>query len=308
MLITKPMLAASCEAPIFSGIFEPTNDVLKLKFPLIATPKVDGIRALKPDGRLVSRKFLAIPNDHIRQTLEAILPDGADGEIVVGKTFQAVSSGVMSEDGKPDFVYWIFDLVTSSLDKPYDGRLKDLINWWFLKKPPDCVRVLPFEHVNSLDELAAYVVKCQKNGWDEGVMVRSPSGPYKCGRATLNSGWLTKIKNFQTSECEVIGFVEQMTNLNIAQRDELGHTKRSHAKAGKKPAGTLGALEVRDIHTGVEFEIGTGEGLTLELRKKIWNNRAAYMHTIWSYQYQAVGVKDRPRCPSLRGQRDQRDM
>ena len=50
----KPMLAALCE------------DVTKLRYPVIASPKLDGIRALVIDGQLVSRTLKPIPNRYVQ--------------------------------------------------------------------------------------------------------------------------------------------------------------------------------------------------------------------------------------------------
>ena len=104
--ITKPMLASECK------------DVNKLDFEnntYLATPKLDGIRALKINSNLVSRTFKQIRNTHIRTILEETLPDGADGEIVCPGAFQKTTSGVMSSKGKPEFIYYWFDYYTSEL-------------------------------------------------------------------------------------------------------------------------------------------------------------------------------------------------
>src|SRR4051812_33650187 len=110
-MIKKPLLASAVE------------NLDDIKFPVIASPKLDGIRCLKIDGKVVSRNFKPIPNRYIREALEYILPNGADGEIIVGKTFQDVSSGVMSHDGEPEFIYHMFDYVKDSLGKPYVDRI-----------------------------------------------------------------------------------------------------------------------------------------------------------------------------------------
>ena len=103
--IKKPMLAATLK------------EVNQLDYDkgYMATQKLDGIRALMIDGKLVSRTFKPIRNNHIREILEAILPDGADGEIVCPGAFQATSSGVMRAEGEPEFTYYMFDYVKDDL-------------------------------------------------------------------------------------------------------------------------------------------------------------------------------------------------
>ena len=48
-------------------------------------------------------------------------------------------------------------------------------------------------------------------------------------------------KRFEDFEAQVTGFIEQMTNTNVAEKDELGHSKRSSAKAGM--VGAAGSVE-----------------------------------------------------------------
>ena len=71
-LITKPMLAGKCER------------MNALSFPLLATPKLDGIRCLKIGGRALTRSFKPdLQPLHTREWIEANLPDGVDGELIV---------------------------------------------------------------------------------------------------------------------------------------------------------------------------------------------------------------------------------
>ena len=293
-MITKPMLAGKIE------------DTAKLQYPVIASPKIDGIRCLKLDGRVLARSLKPIPNEFIRKTLEKILPDGIDGEIIVGKNFQEVSSGVMSEDGQPAFVFHAFDLVTEGLCTPYRLRLMDLGHVCHDLNHP-CVEMVPTLEIDDEEWLLEYEEECLTQGY-EGVMVRDPSGPYKCGRSTTKEGWLLKLKRFTDGEAVIIGFAEQMHNENEATTSELGRTKRSHAKEGMVPANTLGTFKVRDCKTGVCFEIGTGVGLTAELRQEVWNHRGMYLNKVVKYRFQAHGTKNKPRSPIWLGFRDERDL
>jgi DNA ligase-1 len=283
------------------------DDIADAKFPLLATPKLDGIRCLIIDGKALSRKFKAIPNHHIRQSLEASL-DGLvlDGELMInGANFNGVQSGVMSEDGTPNFEYWVFDYVTD-LSKPYHQRMTEL---GALSLPKFCKKVLPVV-VNNVEELVQLETAWLAQGF-EGVMLRSMKSPYKNGRSTLREHYLLKLKQFKDSEAKVIGFIEQLHNSNEAEVDELGHTKRSKAQDGMIPAGTLGKFVVVEVGDtpwkGKEFFVGTGEGLTAELRKEIWNNQDKYQDKLITYKYQPHGVKDLPRLPIWRGFRDERD-
>jgi DNA ligase-1 len=202
----------------------------------------------------------------------------------------------------------VFDIVSTpvGVSKTYTERMVELEA--AIKAVDDKhIRFVPITQINSYDELLVYEDEQLANGF-EGVMIRDPNGPYKCGRSTEREGWLLKLKRFEDSEAEIIGFEELMHNNNVATIDELGHTKRSSAKAGKAPAGTLGKFKVRDVKSGVDFSCGTGVGLTQAKRQEIWDNRSKYMGKIIKYKSQTVGVKDAPRVPVYLGFRDPIDM
>jgi len=289
-MITKPMLAGKC------------SDVCKLQYPVYATPKLDGIRALKIDGALVSRNFKAIPNSHLRSIFEHILPDGTDGELILingkpcGADFGKTSSAVMSEDGRPEVLYHAFDLVKDSARKPYLDRIYDLEH----AVRSTYVRVLSPRKLDSESELLSYEKQCLSQGY-EGIMLRTGDGPYKFGRSTEREGWLLKLKRFDDSEAIVLGFECKYSNQNEADEDAFGHTKRSSCKDGLVAMDTLGKLIVKDIHSDIEFGLGTG--FDDAQRSNIWRNQAKYLGKIAKYKFQACGVKEKPRFPVFLGWR-----
>jgi len=299
-MIIKPMLAETLEDPS------------SVNFPIIASPKLDGIRCIKTNNRALTRSFKPIPNNFIRTQIENNFPDGVDGEIMLADhSFNDISSAVMSENGTPDFIYYVFDYVisTSSLNMPYKDRLTKLP---LLANIPNC-QILPHKLINSTEELLKYENECIEAGY-EGVMIRDPLGPYKCGCSTLKEGYLLKLKQFEHFEVVVTGFIEQMHNENKAEKNQLGLTKRSTAKAGLKPADTLGKFVVKslakvlDIEVGSELRIGSGEGLTKALRKQVWENKLDYVGKIIRCKYQSKGAKNKPRFITFSGFRDERDM
>jgi DNA ligase-1 len=293
-MITKPMLAAAIAA----------KDVASLPYPMLATPKFDGIRCLIVGQEALSRKFKLIPNRFVREQLKG-LPDNLDGELIVGKTFQDCSSGIMSHGGDPDFTYWVFDYVKESLERYYSDRLMDLAYCVDELKHPR-VQFVPVKVIKSEEDLNVYEASVLANGF-EGVILRTMHSPYKCGRSTVSQRWLLKIKRFTDAEAEIIGFEEMMHNENELEQDDLGYAKRSSAKGGKVPAGTLGKFLVKDPETGIKFAVGTGRGLTYELRQQIWDTRASYLGQLIKYKFQPHGVKEAPRTPIWLGFRHQDD-
>jgi DNA ligase-1 len=218
----------------------------------------------------------------------------------------------MSQDGEPDFVFQVFDYVSSDLELGFQDRLKELresmINKvWMRVGTLQKVDIVPHYLVGSAEELMAKEAEFVNQGF-EGLMLRKPVGKYKCGRSTLKEELLLKVKRFEDSEATVLDVLELMHNSNEKETDELGMSKRSKAQAGMIPAGMLGKFKVKDIKSGVEFEIGTGLGLTQELRKDIWDNKGEYLGKLVKYKFQPAGVKDLPRFPVWLGFRHEDDL
>ncbi len=292
-MIKKPMLAGKC------------SDTKTLKYPVLCTPKLDGIRCVVVDGKALSRSFKPIANVYTRAMVEKNCPDGFDGELMIRGTFQDVASGIMSRDGQPNFTYAVFDFVKKSLDTPYDARVRDLEMWVTSIGSGMVQAVLP-TLVHNEEELLAFEKKCLDDGY-EGVIIRDPKGKYKCGRSTEKEGLLLKLKRFEDAEATIVGFGEKMHNENEAKKDELGHTKRSTSKEGMVPADTLGELRVTCKDFKNEFGIGTG--FDDKLRDQIWKDRRNLVGKVVKFKYQTIGsTDDAPRLPVFLGFRSEDDM
>lgn len=279
-----------------------------LCYPLLASPKLDGVRALVVNGSLRSRSLKLIPNLHTRELFSRDEFTGFDGELIVGKSteanvFQNTTSAVMTMGGRPDVVFCVFDLYTEQAG--FAARLSkvELLIKKFSKRLP--LQLVGHSLIESEQELLNFESQCLSLGY-EGVMIRSLDGPYKHGRSTLKEGWLLKLKRFDDSEAEVIGVNQLMHNANEATVNELGQRERSSHKSGKVPLLELGALVVRDLKTGIEFELGTG--FTHQQRVTYWQQRKRLIGLKAKYKYQAVGIKNKPRFPVFLGWRDAKDL
>jgi DNA ligase-1 len=271
-------------------------DLAGVVYPVMCSPKYDGIRCIMKDGFALSRKLKPIPNSYIQKMLNSC-PPNLDGELILkNKTFNQIQSAVMSDDGEPDFTFYIFDVVN---EFGYSERLEELLT---LDLPPSCEVVIPIL-VQNEEELLAYEEECLAEGY-EGIMIRSTDGPYKFGRSTAKQGYLSKLKRFQDSEAVIIGFQELQHNMNEATIDERGHTKRSHKKAGMVDGGTLGAFLVREGDK--EFKVATG--MTAEERQKYWDSREEMLGKLVKYKCQPFGAKDLPRFPTFLGIRHPDDL
>lgn len=271
------MLAARAKAP---------EDI---RLPCLATPKLDGIRCLVVNGQALTRSFKLVQNAHIQQIVSQ-LPEGLDGELVAGDqhnwSFQETTSAVMSRAGTPTFRYWVFDKYS---ELPYNQRCDDLCNI----ASPYVLPVLP-KAIHTLEELLEYEAACIHDGY-EGVMTRTPDGPYKFGRSSMREQWLVKLKRYADSEAIILGFEEQLQNCNPIERNIFGYARRPGGRSTAQPKGTLGSLLVRDVCSGVEFSIGSG--MDDELRQEIWDKPGNFLGRIVTYRYQEAGIKDKPRFP-----------
>lgn len=294
MSTSKPLLASN------------VTDFTKLKFPALVSPKLDGVRATVYGGVLHSRSLKPIPNVHVQAKFKH-LPDGTDGELIVGEPnqdpYRRTVSVVMSDDKPADEVrFWIFDNSVSPL--PFQSR-------WYGLLPLDGgdVRIVPHTAVASLEELSQAETLFLQAGY-EGLMYRDPNGRYKNGRSSEREQILLKVKRFVDAEARVVAVYEEMENTNESFTNELGRTARSSAKAGKVGKGQLGGFHVVGVggdYDGVEFDVSSSS-ITHDLRRLWWNDPETLVGQLLVYKYFPTGGDTRPRHPIFKGWRSPEDM
>lgn len=294
----KPMLAATLE------------DASKIKFPVLVSPKLDGIRGVVVDGKLRSRSLKPIPNPHVSGLFSSDAFSGLDGELILGSptapdVYRVTNAACAAHDGTPDVWFHVFDNYTLSLpfEMRYERTYENLANMEFKN-----VRVLNHTKVEDVDALLEYEQKCLDSGY-EGVIIRSMDGAYKFGRSTVREGGMLKLKRFVDGEAYVVDIEEEMENKNEAKRNALGRTERSTAKSGLVGKGRAGTLVVVDSKTGVQFRIGSG--LTDEDGEFFWKHRKSIVKSgkhMVKYKSFPVGVKDLPRHPVYLGGREEWDL
>lgn len=271
-------------------------------FPLAATPKIDGIRAVVLGGELVSRTLKPIPNVRLREALESALPEGTDGELTHGPDFSSSSSAIMSREGPAGgFTYFAFDFVGAgvTVDSAYVDRvaalrrvMRDATHVRSARAIRDVVEIVILEptFVRDAAALDAYEEASLEQG-HEGIIVRRPDGRYKFGRSTAKEGLMLKVKRFDDAEALVTGVDELVSR-------EAGKAAHSHQ---------LGAL-VTVRPDGVSFRIGSG--FTTEQRRSLWLSRKSLIGKIVKYKFFGIGSNgtSAPRFPTFIGFRDREDM
>lgn len=289
----KPMLASHA-------------DLDNINFPVMCSPKLDGVRAIVLGGKVLSRSLKPIPNEFVQDLFGHSDLEGLDGELIVGyptdpHCFSNTTSGIMKEKGEPDVNFYIFDSTLnpkeSWMNRFYATRMQ------YLKH--DKIKLVPQKLIEDMDEL----LELEKHYLDcgyEGLMIRNGRAPYKFGRSTTKEGYLLKLKRYLDSEARALKVYPLFSNTNEAKRNELGKLERSNCKAGMVEQPKLGTLEVEDLKTGTVFHIGSG--FTEEERIYFYEHQDEVVGKILKYKYFPVGVKELPRHPVFLGFRDERDM
>lgn len=304
----KPMLSATLDRKI------------PIKFPVLASPKLDGFRCLIVDGVPLTRSLKhPIPNKVVEQQLSGM--PWFDGEILVGApnapgVLRKTQSGINSEDGSPDWTYYVFDTCDpTEANVPFQQRLKRIEERVIrarsrLAEPHRLVH-LPHRYIYSSLELTHYEEDVVAAGY-EGVMIRDPMGTYKWGRSTAREGGLIKIKRWEDAEAKIVGVYEELENRNEAVINALGKTERSSHKDNKVGKNTLGGyhcVTYRGPEEGtwsfagsegreeVKFDLGAAANTTREERDQLWARRDSLIGQLVTFKYQVRPGADAPQHP-----------
>lgn len=280
----------------------------ELRFPLIASAKIDGIRIVcHPELGPVTRSLKPVRNNYVRTLLSNPLFKGLDGEVVVGpmaarNVFQRTTTGVMTQDGTPPFNYYVFDDITHP-EVPYHLRLYDVEMRCQQLPESEAAYVydLDWMPLTGPGQILDAEIQWLSQGF-EGIMLRDPSAPYKYGRSTLKEQTLIKLKRFADDEATIVGFEPLLHNTNPQTKDLLGLSERSDHKSGKVVTKTLGNLLVHHAEEFGDFSIGSG--FDQATRQHIWDNQEKYLGKTVTFKYQTTGIKERPRFPIFKAFRE----
>jgi DNA ligase-1 len=299
-MITKPMLAVDM-------------DESKLTFPYIAQPKIDGVRAIHLYGKpCISGRSLKLFGN---KSLPLLFPhlEGVDGELTYGsitspdlcRTTTSVVN-THNDDRYSSLIWNVFDYITPETANLGYMQRYELLKQLITTTPNHNVHIVPYQVVNSLEELTLYEDQCLAEGY-EGVILRSPTALPKNGRTTVRENSYLRIKRFTQEDAIVLSLTEAMENNNEPTTNALGNTERSTHQENLTPKGMIGSLTCRDVKTSKTITVGPGE-LDHEERIYYWNNPTELVGKTISYKFFPKGVKDLPRFPTYVTIRDQSDL
>lgn len=289
-------------------------DDSKLTFPLKWQLKVDGVRMLVKNGIATGRSMKKYKNIKLTEYFSNPVFEGFDMEIITTypndpDLCRLTTSQVNTIEGNLPSAALVFDFLTDdTINLPYHERmskLNDYIN--NTKLPSDVSLIISCEQVaNSIDELNLSYAQALDNNY-EGIIIRKGDGLHKNGRCTTKEGNYLRKKPTGDSEGIVLRLEEAYENQNEAKVNELGNTERSTHKANMVPKGMIGALWLRDIHSGDEVKVGAGK-LNHEDRKLYFEKPELIIGGLVKYAFLATGQKDAPRHPRYISHRAWEDM
>ena len=254
------------------------DDLRNLNFPVLVSPKLDGIRCLiDPKLGPITRNGNVIANRSIRNRLGLAGINHYDGEIITG-TFRETSSAVRSFHGEPEFVFHVFDHFRDPslafMDRKDDILIPNFDLGFELKRV--------FQSIcNNSTDIMLYYQRFMGQGY-EGIMIRDPYGRYKHGRSTLREGILLKYKEMIETEGNIVD-IDPLVREDGTVEDLVGAF----------------ILRVPVIKENGIVRVGTG--FTLKQRKDYWNERYNLIGKSVTFRYQPG---DDYRFPAFRGLRD----
>lgn len=210
-------------------------------FPCVASPKLDGIRAIVSGGVVLSRSGKPIPSADVQSAFAHL--EGYDGELISGDpgaldVFARSTSAAMSRDGT-GCGFHVFDHQSAGGFFERSARLR----------AGSRVQLVRQVEVQTAADLELFEAYCVAAGF-EGVMIRDPAAPYIEGRTTA----LQKLKRFEDSEAICTGMAGA-----LICRTATGHELR--ISAGMSEADRLEWYRSPPIGALVRYRHAVGQPL-----------------------------------------------
>lgn len=296
----KPLLAPNEEI-----------DIKILKYPLLASYKIDGIRCILKDGQMFSRSLKSFPNIRLRYHLAPLKNYCKDKNILLDGELYCPSlqfnelSGLCRQLDKPlpeDFKFYCFDMVRNNeFNEIFCNRIDNLKQ---ANIKENHMILVEEKEVNNPEEANRYYEEALEWGCD-GLILRNPLGIYKFGRARIKENIIFKMKPFRTFDAKIIRIGQATEVREEAEKkvNELGMSVTSKKKEDRILIDKASVFYV--IYDGKELKVSIA--LTDEEKIEIWKNQNKYIGRWIEYKGMLVGSKDLPRHPTLVRLREDKD-
>jgi len=262
MKLPKPMLAPNAE---------PNLDTLR--YPVLASHKLDGVRFLMFDGKMYSRNMEPLHPAVTRRfqpVIEMAAKSGVclDGEIWTRDlAFNKIVSAMADHEMCKHLYLHVFDILTVEewyAEKPwtpFNRRVEQYSDWCSAHDPQGHHLVAVQQHrCRNAEQVLVLQQEAQSKGW-EGLMLKCPNSVYAHRRATAKQNEFWKLKFWDAVNGVIVGF-KQMQRLtddaraNNTDRSALGRLKRGHRQDDREMVDSIGSVEI-EITDGQIFPKGT---------------------------------------------------
>ena len=267
-----------------------------IKYPILASYKLDGIRCIFYKGQILSRSLKQIQNKQLREKFEPLRQYSEDyncildGEIYSSElTFQEITSMVMTqnfEDSKsikkfgkvieiPDHLkFYCFDVIKDdNFELVFSVRYAENV----LKVGATFPRLavsLYHKRIESKEEIESYFEEALNDDY-EGLILRDYDGRYKCGRGTLKEGIIYKVKPFRSFDAQITGVV-QATKVNPNAEKKINELGRS--VTSKKVGDRILIEKASAFNVSYEDkELKVVIAMTDSEKEEIWKNKDSYI-------------------------------
>jgi len=279
------------------GNFIPTFEVMlankvekidKLEFPIIAQPKLDGIRCLKIKKSLIGRNGKSISNEKLYEYLKDVFNEENyifDGELYSHElTFNDILSQINSDNKElhPSIKYTTYDLLTldewknKKCETNYNDRWMKIKNFINSKENCEWIGGIVCESLKQLNE---YYEKCLSDGY-EGIMVKDPKGKYEWKRVKQH----------------IMGKIKPTEDFDLIIKDFQEGEGRNEK--------SLGAF-ICDFN-GISVKVGSG--FDDKQRKEFWENKNNLLNTWITVKAQEITKDGSLRFPVFVRIRDNKEL
>lgn len=308
-------------------------DLDKIQYPVYASYKLDGIRAVfHPDLGLVSRSLKPIQNKQLREKFDWLLLQAKmhnrvfDGEFYSHDlTFQEITRAVMTQDFTDEKTIKKITAEQGNITKAmnYIEKLLQSIKFYcfethheikenFEQKKP-IIQQYKYNHtyrpveqliVNSKEEVKMLFEQALKDGY-EGLILRSIFSPYKFGRSTVKEEYMLKVKPFETFDTKILDVIQATKVKEEAEKtiNELGRSVTSRKKDDRELIEKAAAFLV-DFN-GCKLKVSIA--LTDPEKIQIWQQKEKYIGRMIEYKGLQIGMKEVPRHSVFVRFREDRD-
>jgi len=270
-----------------------TFDPKKIKYPVLAAVKKDGVRAQYIDKMISRQGKPLVGHNHIEDQFNFHV----DGELCVpGEIFDVASGLIRNDDPTPNSVLWVFDAPS------LPGVKRERINWLRRNlKESNSVKLIHHYWIETESDLTKFYQWALVEG-EEGIVIYDPDSEYEDGRI-----WW-RLVPIKSADCHVIGFYEgkgkHAGSLGGIIVDYKGHEVRVGTGFSEK----VSKSQLKQLVSSIDKKLLTLESKKIEgysiedispvwqkIRQFIWDNKPLFLEAIAKCEF-----KEKTKAGSMR--------